>query len=168
MKYAVIYRSRSGNTRLLAEEIYHALDVKEDDKAMVDLGETAEIPEADVYFIGFAVHNNLYSMKVLDCFEKIFHGKFALFATCGYLPTEKYKANLEKYLDAWLPEEAEYLGMFLCQGKVDAECKTKMLEKMPDKENELHYMFDHGDTHPDGKDLDDAAEFAIKIQESVN
>ena len=116
MKYAVIYRSRSGNTRLLAEEIYHALDVKEDDKAMVDLGETAEIPEADVYFIGFAVHNNLCSMKVLDCFEKISHGKFALFATCGYLPIEKYKANLEKYLDAWLPEEAEYLGMFLCQG----------------------------------------------------
>ena len=47
MKYAVIYQSKSGNTRLIAEKIYGALNTE--DKTIVDIDTEQDIPAADVY-----------------------------------------------------------------------------------------------------------------------
>lgn len=161
MKYAVIYQSKSGNTEMLAKQIYRTLG--SEDKEIIDLDSTSEIPEADVYFVGFGIHDYSCSMNVLDTFEKITGGQIALFATCGYMPTDKYKANLEKNLDVWLPDEAEYLGMFLCQGNVQADRREIMLEKMPGKEKELNRMFEVGSTHPNQDDLMASADFTARI-----
>lgn len=162
MRYAVIYQSKSGNTRMLAEEIYEALDTE--DKEMVDLDVRAEIPMADVYFVGFGIHNQFCSMNILDAFEQITDGKIALFATCGYLPTEQYQAKLENVFDPWIPDEAEYRGMLLCQGKVAQEQKNEMIGNMPNREKELNKMFKLGSDRPDREDLEAAAAFARKIQ----
>ena len=79
------------------------------------------------------------------------------------MPTDKYKANLEKNLDVWLPDEAEYLGMFLCQGNVQADRREIMLEKMPGKAKELNRMFEVGSTQPNQDDLMAAADFTARI-----
>lgn len=165
MEYAVIYQSKSGNTRMIAEEIYDALETE--NKILIDLDKTAQVPEADVYFVGFGIHNGFCSMEVLDCFEEIPGGSFAIFATCGYLPTDQYKFNLVKYLDAWFPEDSEYLGMYLCQGNVETERRAIMLGQMPDKERELKGMFEIGSSHPNQEDLESAADFARNVQETA-
>ena len=96
MKYAVIYQSKSGNTRLIAEKIYGALNTE--DKTIVDIDTEQDIPAADVYLIGFGIHGYSCSMDISDVFEQITGGKYAVFVTCGYVPTEQYKEKLEKNL----------------------------------------------------------------------
>lgn len=165
MRYVVMYESKTGNTRMLAEEIYGALAAQ--DKELIDLDVTAEVPEADIYFIGFGVHNGSCSRSMLDYFDQITGGRFALFATCGCLPTEQYKSKLEKNLDVWLPENADYLGMLLCQGNVEPDRREIMIGKMPSREKELRQMFEDGSSHPDQGDRDAAADFAARIQGKV-
>lgn len=167
MKYAVIYQSESGNTKLLAEKIYQTID--NNNKVLYNLDQMEELPKADVYFIGFGVHNNLCGVDLLDLFEDLneHEAKYALFATCGYLPNEQYKNTLMKNLEVWLPESGSMVDMFLCQGKVEQERQDIMISQTPDMETKIRKMFDIGSTHPDSEDLDNAAEFARKVQAEV-
>lgn len=64
MKTVVVYQSKSGNTRLMAEEIYEYLG--DMDKDIIDIDTDNDIPEADLYFVGFGVHNNNCSMDIVD------------------------------------------------------------------------------------------------------
>lgn len=162
MKYAVIYQSKSGNTRKIAEEIYEALSTNE--KEIYDIDSDKNMPEADIYFIGFGIHNNSCSMDIINCFDEISGSRFAIFATCGYVPTQQYKGKLERQLDVWMPEDADYLGMFLCQGNVERDRRTIMIGQMPSQEDKLRQMFEVGSSHPDEDDLSKAGEFAKGIQ----
>lgn len=165
MKYAVIYQSKSGNTREIAEEIFNSLST--DEKEIQDIDCEEEIPQADIYLIGFGIRNQMCSMDIINCFDQITGGRFAIFATCGYVATEQYKASLEKRLDVWMPEDADYLGMFLCQGNVSNEGQKNMLDQMPEEAERMEQLFAYGKTHPDSADLEKAAQFARKIQQQV-
>ena len=50
-----------------------------------------------------------------------------------YMPTDQYKNNLEKQIEVWLPDDAQYLGMFLCQGNVEVDRRKiiRMCRKTP-------------------------------------
>ena len=106
-------------------------------------------------------------MDIADVFEQITNKKYALFVTCGFMPTEQYKEKLKKNLEVWLPEEGEFLGMFLCQGNVEADRRKIMISQMPSKEKEMQQMFEIGSTHPDDEDLEEAADFAQEIQRAA-
>ena len=162
MKYAVIYQSKSGNTKLLAEEIFSSID--SDEKVICDIDECDEVPVADVYFVGFGIHNYSCGIDIANCMENIGISKLALFATCGYVPTEQYKEKLEDNLEVWLPEDAKYLGMYLCQGKVEFDRREIMISKMPQAESAMCEMFNQGSSHPDNDDLDAVSSFAKSIQ----
>ena len=96
MKYAVIYQSKSGNTRLIAEKIYGALNTE--DKTIVDIDTEQDIPAADVYLIGFGIHGYSCSMDISDVFEQITGGKYAVFVTCGMCRQNNIKKSLKKIL----------------------------------------------------------------------
>lgn len=72
-------------------------------------------------------------MDIIEAMEEIYDAQYAIFATCGSMPTEAYKKKIGKNLDVWLPEDADFLGMFLCQGKVVDEVRQAMIDKMQDK-----------------------------------
>lgn len=165
MKYAVIYQSETGNTEEVAHEIFNSLSGK--DKMIQGLDRMSTLPKADVYFIGFGIYNSTCSMRVIDCLDEITEGKIALFATCGFTPTDKYKGTVEHNIEVWLPDDAEYLGMYLCQGMVMDEQRAVMKEKMPEAAEQMDRMFRQGTSHPDEKDLRAAAQFAQKIQKSL-
>jgi len=163
LKYAVIYQSKSGNTKMLAEHIFRELEMA--DKVICDLDAERAVPEADVYMVGFGVKNGGCSVYVIDCLDRISGGKVALFATCGLAPTEQYKAKLEHTLAPWLPEAAEYLGMFLCQGRVAEEHKSALEEQLPQWRQEVAQMLAAGDTHPDQTDLLQLSKFLRHIRD---
>lgn len=165
MKYAVIYQSKSGNTKLLAEEIFNTIESEE--KEIYDIDEGYEMPEADVYFVGFGIHNNSCSMDIADAMESIGMAKVVLFATCGYTPTDKYKEMLEKNLEVWLPEDAEYIDMFVCQGNVEPDRRQIMISQMPHVEDKLRQMFNMGCTHPNEEDLKAVSDFTRRILKQI-
>lgn len=166
MKYAVIYQSKSGNTKMIAYSIYRA--ICSSDKGIFDLDQMAAIPEAEVYFVGFAVHNNSCGMDVINLLEemedKAVGAKYALFLTCGYSVNDQYKNNVLRNLKTWLPESAVLIDIFLCQGKVEKDRQNIMISHMPANEDKLRKMFDLGKQHPDDRDLEQAYNFAMKVQ----
>jgi flavodoxin len=161
MRYAVLYESETGNTERLARQIYEAIDAN--DKDLVSLKAGGEIPQADFYFVGFPIHQKNCSMKIVDAFEEIEQGKIAIFATCGMKPTEKYKEKLEDALSIWLPDEGEYVGMFLCQGKTTERQKRVFYEANAQYRDKVQAMLDEGEHHPSEDDCEQAVSFARKM-----
>lgn len=165
MTYAIIYQSETGNTEEVAHEIFNSLSGK--DKRIINLERETRLPKADVYFVGFGIYNGTCSMKVIDFLDEIEEGKIALFATCGFTPGDQYKNTIEHNLEVWLPDDAEYLGMYLCQGMVMDEQRAAMKEKIPEAAEQMDRMFKQGTSHPDEEDLREAARFAQRIQKSL-
>jgi flavodoxin len=161
MKCAVLYYSETGNTEKIAERIYETIGSS--DKKLVDLQSGSEIPSADIYFVGFPIHKKNCSMRIVDALEQIDHGKIALFATCGMTPAEKYKQKLEDALSIWLPDDVEYLGMFLCQGSTTESQKEYFYDANPEYQEKIREMLEEGNSHPDEADLEHAAGYAKKI-----
>jgi flavodoxin len=157
MEYAVLYYSESGNTEILAKEIYESIDSAE--KQLINLQEEQDVPYADIYFVGFPIHQKNCGIKIVDALEQIEEGKLVFFATCGLTPTDNYRQKLEDALSLWIPEEVEFLGMFLCQGSTTDAQKEIFYQSNPKYRDKLTEMFGEGDSHPNSSDREDAVEY---------
>jgi flavodoxin len=157
MKCAVVYYSETGNTEKLAKQIYYLLDGQE--RILVNATVQPEIPQADVYFVGFPIHQKNCSIKAVDVLEQIETGKLMLFATCGLTPTEKYQKKLETALNVWISDDVDYMGMFLCQGKTTDIQKEKIYDINPVYRDKLETMFHEGDNHPNQEDFEKLTEY---------
>lgn len=165
MNYQVIYESRGGNTKAVAEAIMAVLPAG---AALVDISTQVPSRDADVYCIGYGVHSGTCSLNLLD-FMEVLNGKtILLFATCGMEPTEEYRKVLERSIEAFLPDECDYRGMFLCQGAIPEEGVTMLrshMEKAGEKEKlkQLDELFTRSQAHPDFQDLEAAAQFVKAV-----
>lgn len=165
MKFAVIYDSDTGNTERIALEIYDTIGYR--DKELLNLSEDDEIPDVDVYFVGFPVHQRSCGIKTMECLEKIETGKIVLFATCGMSATDSYREKLEDKLSVWISDDAEYLGLYLCQGETTVAQQKRFLETHPDISVELSEMLVNGIGHPDRDDLVQVVEFTEGILRKI-
>lgn len=165
MTYSVIYHSQTGNTEKLAKKIYQSISAAE--KSIYEMQGLQTIPSADVYFIGFGVRNGTCGIETMNCLDKIKGGKIALFATCGFIPAEQYRNQVEHNMMVWLPEHAAYLGMYLCQGKIVQAQAEKFMQTMPEARGQMEEMFQEGSCHPDESDLENASQFAANLQLSL-
>jgi flavodoxin len=161
MEYAVIYYSESGNTKMLAQQIYETIN--SDDKTIIDLNKSQQIPKAKLYFVGFPIHQKNCSLKIVDALEQIETGKLVLFATCGLTPTDAYRQKLEKALSLWLPDEVDYLGMFLCQGKTKEAQKEYWYNNNSEYREKIEIMLQEGDSHPNTDDIENVIHYVKKI-----
>jgi hypothetical protein len=112
-----------------------------------------------VYFVGFPIHQKDCGLKIVDAMEQIESGSLILFATCGLTPTENYKRKLEDAICLWLPDEVDYLGMFLCQGSTDEKQKARFYEENPNYREKLEEMFREGDRHPNSNDMENVSRY---------
>ncbi|MDD3186240.1 MAG: flavodoxin family protein BilS [Anaerostipes sp.] len=169
--YQVVYTSKTGNTKKLAEKIYDTLNSK--DKEIYSLDEGGANADADIYFIGFWTNRGTCSMEVLDFFDNLEGKKIALFGTCGMGGQEEYFNNIKTNVAAFLPDSAEFLGAFMCQGEMPDTVGEKyhnILREHPDDEK-IKFMidnFNHAIGHPDAEDLDHIATFVKDIEGGVS
>lgn len=165
LEYAVLYQSETGNTGQLAAEIFEV--IPSDRKDLINLSGCKEIPEAEVYFVGFGVHKGTCGRRVIDCLSQLSNKKVVLFATCGAKPMEEYRKTVESNVTVWLENDNEYLGMFMCQGKMLMEVRKKY-EESQTPENVTHIKrmlenFDEAMLHPNTEDLNNVREFALEV-----
>lgn len=165
LDYLVLYQSESGNTKKLAASIFAHLPGNSKD--LIDISTDKTIPEARIYFIGFCVHRGTCSMAVSDFLSSLGGKQIALFATCGMGNSPDYYKAIEKNVSAWIENDNQYLGAFICQGKMPQKVRQKY-ETMRTKENAAQVNlfiqnFDEALTHPDSLDIEHAKVFADKI-----
>jgi len=164
MKIAVVYKSLTGNTKLVAEAIGEALEAEHD----VCVCEPAEGIEADMYFVGTWIDKGSCTKEIAEFLSTLENQKIALFATAGFGGSQEYYDALAGRIKAQVPATNEILGQFFCQGKMPMSVRDRyvaMLQANPeDKNMEVNVKnFDEALSHPDETDLKNAADWAKKL-----
>ena len=170
LEYLVLYESQSGNTKKLAAAIFSNLPGNSKD--LIDITTDKPIPEARVYFIGFWVNRGTCSMEVSDFLNDLSGKSIALFGTCGMGDSPDYYKTIESSVSAWIENDNDYLGAFICQGKMPRRVREKY-EAMRNEENAEQmdrYIrnFDEALTHPDTLDIEHAKVFTQKCLRKLN
>ncbi|MDD3204747.1 MAG: flavodoxin family protein [Lachnospiraceae bacterium] len=165
MKYQVVYISNTGNTEKIAKKVFEVLPGQ--DKDIVRFEPGVRIADADIYFIGFWIKRGTCSMDLLDFISELHDKKIVLFGTCGMGTHKEYYKELEDEITAWIADDSECLGTFICQGKMPMEVRNKYENMLgsgnDDKVEKMLQYFDSALTHPDKQDLENVAAFIKKI-----
>lgn len=169
MQYKVVYVSNTGNTERLAKVIYASLPGT--DKDIRKLPSNIK-DDAEVYFVGFWTNRGSCSADIIDFLSELQGRKIVLFGTCGMGANEEYYKLIESKVKVWIPEENEYLGCFLCQGKMGMSVRDKYEEMLQYGKNteqlkQLIRNFDEALIHPNDTDLRNAKQFTEQLTISV-
>lgn len=163
MDYLVVYASKTGNTQKIAMEIFEGIPGKSKDIQRVE-----ELNgEADTYFVGFWNNRGACSVEIMDFLSEL-HGKnVALFGTCGMGGSQEYFDRVANQVKAFIPDDNQYLGAFVCAGKMPPKIleKYKQMQAVQDSP-QIRMMiqaYDEGMLHPNAEDFLAAREFAKKV-----
>lgn len=164
MSSIVIYASSTGNTKKVAAEIFAA--IPDSEKDMQDIIQWNHQLTADTYFVGFWTNRGSCPLEIINLLSELHGKRVALFGTCGLGRDEKYYRSIEQNVRVWIADDNEYLGCYLCQGKMPMSVRSRY-ESMRTGENaaRVDYMihnFDEALLHPDENDLAEARAFAEK------
>lgn len=154
MTCAIICSSKTGNTAKLAQR---ARDVLGD--AIVD-----SIADADTVLLGSWTDKGGLDPALSDALAALDGKRVFLFGTCGFGGSQAYYDRVLDRFQSALPEGAEVVGRFMCQGQMPPAVReryVKMAEQDPARFEPMIENFDRALGHPDVADLD-AFEAALR------
>ncbi len=168
-KYLIVYSSKTGNTKQIAESMYSAI---------ADLGDLKSIDDEieweiyDVIFLGYSVEYGMPNKKAREFLAKLQGKSIVLFQTLGVEAMGEHAmislANAVRYLGS----NCKIVGAFSSQGKIDPNLLDR-LAKLPANHPhapsiESQKRWQKAAVHPDATDLLEAHEFALKIKKRMN
>lgn len=165
MQYIVLYSSRTGNTKKIAEAISSVLPVA---TPCLPVGEApADLNAYDCVFAGFWVDRGSADPEAQQLLRRLEHPRVALFATLGADPRSEHAADSLRNAAALRPGGQPPVHSFICQGKVDPQLIEQMKKMFPaghphavdEKREALHK---EASKHPDEADLAAAKAFATE------
>lgn len=155
MKYAIIYSSNTGNTKLLAEAIHETLP----SDSCIFFGKPDENAlSAERLYIGFWTDKGSCDTVLAEFLSHTHNKEIFLFGTAGFGGEASYFETLLKNVKKNIDESNTIIGTYMCQGKMPMAVRTRY-EKMlaaPDHAPNLQNMIDNFDnalSHPDENDL---------------
>jgi flavodoxin len=127
MKQLVVYSSKSGNTKKLAEELFRQL---QDEKDIEPVASAPAPSGYDVICVGFWFKGGQPDAASQEYLKKCQNKKVFLFATHG-AATESDLVKLGMNKAAELTGGATIIGTFSCQGEVPASVLENAANKDP-------------------------------------
>ena len=121
MTYAIVYDSRTGNTEELARAVAEALPAQ-GRLVFGRVGEVdaASVAQADRVYAGFCTNRGDCTDEMGELLAGLAGKEVFLFGTCGFGADETYFAGVAARAAAHLPESAQLIGTFMCQGRMPA------------------------------------------------
>lgn len=161
MRCLVVYSSRTGNTKMIAEAIIGVMP----EGAVLSPVETAPSPEGfDLICLGFWVDKGGPDGVMATYMKKVKEKLVGLFGTLGAWPDSDHARSCIDQAEAMLFPQNTVLGTFLCQGKINPKILAAM-EKMREAQK-LHPMteerkarIEEAKKHPNAEDCADARRF---------
>lgn len=151
MQYAIVYSSRTGNTRLLADAVRQALDPA----GCLYFGppDPAALA-ADVLYLGFWTDKGSCDKETAGFLSQLTNQQVFLFGTAGFGGAQDYFDQILDRVAQQLPSTVTVTGSFLCQGKMPPSVRARY-ESMPEspRRNAMIENFDRALSHPDAADL---------------
>ncbi|MUM78521.1 flavodoxin [Pseudodesulfovibrio sp. F-1] len=164
MSLLVVYSSRTGNTRKVAESALRALP----ENAVLASVEDAPSPEGfTAVAVGFWVDRGGPDAKALKYMEGLRNLKVGAFGTLGANPDSPHAAEVLRRTAEHL-QGNHLLGMFLCQGRVDpAVVETMKRSAHHPMTQERQDNLREAERHPDDIDLENACAFFKAVYDSA-
>ncbi len=160
MKALVAYMSKTGNTKKVAEAIYGALDCE---KEIVPIEQVADIGGYDLSFLGFPVQKLGPDSKTVRWLQQHCQpgSDVALFITHA---AQEDEPALQGWLEGFRKAAcgANVVGMFDCQGQLDAKTKRIMMW-LPIMGLRAMAKRDNSQGQPDAARLERARAFAREM-----
>jgi flavodoxin I len=152
MKYAIVYSSKTGNTRLLAETIR---DVLKEQDCVYFGSPSSEALCADRIYLGFWTDKGTCDSQTADFLSQLTTQKLFLFGTAGVGGSPSYFENILSAVKQHISSSVSIIGEYMCQGKMPMAVRHRYeaMENNPHKEMMLQ-NFDLALTHPNTKDLE--------------
>ena len=151
MSYAIVFSSRTGNTRGLAEAVRAALPAGEG----LSFGPPdAAARAAGRLYIGFWTDKGSCDEVLAAFLPQLAGHEVFLFGTAGFGADPAYFDAILGRVAALLPPSAAAVGRFMCQGRMPAAVRARYAA-MPEGERRTQMLanFNMARTHPDAADL---------------
>ena len=178
MAYAIVYNSKGGNTKMVAEALQQALTGAGVEATLTEVTpDTVQAAaqaarDAEAVLAGFWCDKGSCTPEMADFLSGLAGARVFLFGTAGFGGEPAYFARILESVRAKLPEAADYLGGAMCQGKMGPAVRQRyeaMLAEKPDdpRIQSMIANFDAASTHPNAVDLEEittSAKKALNLQ----
>lgn len=156
MTYAIVYSSKTGNTKRLADAIRAALPAE----AVCYCGAPdAAALAADTLFVGFWTDKGSCDAETAAFLKTLSSQRLFLFGTCGFGGDDSYFDRILDNASSCIPAGVPVIGRFMCQGKMPQGVRKRYertAAEDPGKRPLMTQMianFDAALSHPDDNDL---------------
>jgi flavodoxin len=154
----IVYSSKTGNTRKLAQGIHKGLvDAGICDTRIAAAEENPEPADADWILLGFWADRGTADPKSLGYLKSLEGRKIGFFGTLGAYPDSPHAKDMGKKVQELGAEKNTVLGCFLCQGKVDPALIERFKSLPPDNPHamteERIKRHEEAAKHPDENDI---------------
>lgn len=151
MTYAIVYSSKTGNTRLLAETLHDTLPTGD----CLYFGEPSdEALRAGRIYVGFWTDKGTCDADTAAFLARVTTQEVFLFGTAGFGGAPEYFDKILSAARQNLPDGATVCGSYMCQGKMPMAVRARY-EQMEDSPRRQMMIenFDAALSHPDTADL---------------
>lgn len=167
MTYAIVYSSRTGNTKKLASTLWDALPRKD---CVYCGGPNDDALSADRLYVGFWTDKGSCDGETEQFLQKIQGKEVFLFGTAGFGGDAAYFERILNNVRRHLTEDNTVVGSYMCQGRMPMAVRERY-EKMlagPSPIPNLEGMiknFDAALSHPDSTDLERFKKAALAAED---
>lgn len=164
MKVAIVYKSVTGNTKLIAEAIKEAIPENE----LIYFGEPQDNINADLYVVGSWTDKGMCTKEIVKFLKGLENSSIAYFGTAGFGGSEEYYNKLFERIKTNISNSNRIVGKFFCQGKMPMAVRDRyvsLITEHPD-DKKLKVSIDNFDkalSHPDENDLQNAKNWMKSI-----
>lgn len=166
MRYAIIYSSKTGNTKRLADTIHAMFETE----TCGFLGTAKEAVEKeisqqdyDIMFVGSWTDKGTCDEEMQTFLKSLVNQKLFIFGTCGFGGAPAYFQQILERMQQNITASCSVLGTYMCQGKMPMSVRSRyerMLAENPGDQRMLQFIenFDRAFSHPDEDDLEQLRE----------
>lgn len=163
MKILILYSSVTGNTKFLAEHLFHPVH----SVTCLPIEKKPADTDYDLLFLGFWVYRGKPDPRMLKFMQTLSGKNIAVFGTLAAYPHSEHARRLIDFTKELIEKNNHYLGEFLCLGRLT---QKRLEEKFsPKNPNTKHPLSEErirrlleGQKHPDLKDCANLQEFFMQ------
>ncbi len=157
--YSVVFSSRTGNTKMLAQALRTALP----SEGCLYFGTAQDAGEdalsARTVYVGFWTDKGTADPATLAFLEGLYGKRVFLFGTAGFGGSDEYFAKILRSVEDAVAQGNTIAGSFICQGKMPETVRARYVKMQQDgsmpNADELIANFDRALAHPDQRDVEE-------------
>lgn len=169
MQYQIMYYSPKGQLESMVDAFFAMLPR---DTYVSDL-EMENTPYAEVQLVGFDIGGtnlNAIPFPVIEYLEKLDGRRILLFATVPCYANENVRRRIENSVIAFLPDECDYVGLYLCSGQPSDTLLRDLrneVSRNPENTRAKHWLeqCQKAVGHPDRTDIQNGCRFLHHVLE---